>query len=267
MKKQLCLLVALALSLTAVSCSKIKARMEIRQANDLYVQEKYAEALEHYEEARNIDPTFPELDRLIGYSSIGLYEPENKTPDNEKHADRAILELQRYLKKRPSDVSARDALIGVFLNADRIGQAIDFFKGYLRENPADLDAVKSIATLYAKEGDFNESLNWYEKITLLDAKNPEAFYTYGVVCYEKIAKNPPADPAEKLAIVEKGKAALERSLQLKPDYFDSLVYLNLLYRQQANIEIDPEKQLELIARADELRGRAMEIARARKAGK
>ena len=56
-------------------------------------------------------------------------------------------------------------------------------------------------------------------------------------------------------------------MQLRPDYFDAIVYLNLLLRQQANIETDPVKQQELIAEADKLRARAMEIAKLRKAGK
>jgi tetratricopeptide (TPR) repeat protein len=122
-----------------------------------------------------------------------------------------------------------------------------------------------VATLYAKQGNFNESLNWYEKITLLDAKNPEAHYIYGVVCWEKVAKNPPADIAERMAIIEKGRAALNRAMALRTDYIEAIAYQNLLYRQQALIETDPVKQQELIAKADELRNQAMEINKRRKA--
>ncbi|MGZ5494876.1 MAG: tetratricopeptide repeat protein, partial [Thermoanaerobaculia bacterium] len=167
--------------------------------------------------------------------------------------------------KRPDDEIAREALINLYLNANRTTDAINFFREYLQKNPADLAAVRSVAQLYAKQGNFNEALNWYEKITLLDSKNPEAFYIFGVVCYEKVAKNPPADMAERLAIIEKGKAALARSISLKADYFESMAYLNLLYRQQALVETDPVKQQELIAQADVIRNQAVEIIRKRKA--
>jgi tetratricopeptide (TPR) repeat protein len=268
MKRMLCLIGALTLSFCLTGCKAIKARSEIKVANEAYSHEEYATALQHYTAARQIDPSFPDLDRLIGYSQIGLYVPDDKTPKNEAHADAAIAELTRYLKKRPNDRLAREALISMYLTANRTSQAIDYFRNYLTQHPGDLEAVKSIATLYSKQGDFNESLNWYQKITLLDSKNPEAFYIYGVVCYEKVAKNPPQDPNEKLAILEKGKSALNHAIELKPDYAEAMAYVNLLWRQQALIDAatDPVKAQEDVKKADEIRNRAMEILKQRKAG-
>jgi hypothetical protein len=267
MKRTLCLLGALTLSLSLFGCEKIRARNEIKAANDAYEHEDYATALVHYTRARQIDQSFPDLDRMIGYSQIGLYVPDDKTPKNEAHADAAIAELSHYLKKRPNDRIARDAMINMYLNANRTSQAIDYFRNYLNQHPADLDAVKSIATLYAKQGNFNESLNWYQKITLIDSKNPEAFYIYGVVCYEKVAKNPPADDNEKMAILQKGKDALQRAIDMKPDYFEAMAYLNLLWRQQALLDAktDPVKAQADVAQADQIRNRAIAIINAKKA--
>ena len=157
----------------------------------------------------------------------------------------------------------------MYLTANRTSQAIDYFRNYLTAHPGDLEAVKSIATLYSKQGDFNESLNWYEKITLLDSKNPEAFYVFGVVCYEKVAKNPPADLNEKLAILEKGKAALTHATEMRPDYAEAMAYINLLWRQQALIDAptDPLKAQEDVKKADAIRNRAVQILAQRKAGK
>jgi tetratricopeptide (TPR) repeat protein len=265
MKKVLCLLAALTLAGTSFSCQKIEARMEIKQANEAYQKEDYSTALQHYTRARQIDPSFPELDRMIGYSQIGLYVPDDKTPQNEAHADQAIAQLSEYLKKKPDDRIARDALINMYLNANRTSQAIDYFIHYLTDHPADLEAVKSIATLYAKQGDFNKSLEWYQKITLLDSKNPESFYIFGVVCYEKVAKNPPADVNEKRDIIEKGKGALQHAIDLKSDYFEAMAYLNLLWRQQALTETDPLKAQDDIKHADEIRNKALEIINKKKA--
>ncbi len=267
MKKKLCLFAALVLSLFSVGCVRqIEARAAIKQANEAYNKEDYSHALEYYTKARKIDPeSFPELSRMIGYSQIGLYIPEDKTPKNEAHADAAITELNTYLKKRPDDRIARDALISMYLSSNRTSQAIEYFKSYLNGHPGDLEAVKSIARLYSQAGDFNESMNWYEKITLLDSKNPESFYIFGVVLYEKVAKNPPQDPVEKRTILEKGKAALQHAIDMKPDYFEAMAYLNLLWRQQALMETDPLKAQADVAEADKIRGRAMEIIKAKKA--
>ncbi|MGH9423187.1 MAG: hypothetical protein ACRD3J_24640, partial [Thermoanaerobaculia bacterium] len=117
MKKVLCLMAALTLALSSFGCNKIRARMEIKAGNEAYQKEDYAGALPHYESARRIDSSFPELERLVGYCQIGLYVPDDKSPKNEMHADLAIRELNDYLQKRPDDRIARDALINMYLNA------------------------------------------------------------------------------------------------------------------------------------------------------
>jgi hypothetical protein len=265
MKKKASLVGALLVAVASFGCQQINARMEIKEANRAYTAEQYDTALKHYLAAREIDAGFVDLDRMIGYSYIGTFKPEDNTPQNQKTADRAIEHLKRYLKNRPEDETAREALINLYLNANRTGQAIGFFKEHLARKPNDLDAVKSVATLYAKDGNFAEALNWYEKITLLDSNNAEAFYIYGVVLYEKVAKNPDIDQAKNFQYIEKGKAALEKAAAMRKDYFEAIVYTNLLYREQAKREMDPIKQQELLAKADEYRNRAVAITRARKA--
>ncbi len=268
MKKVLCLIAALTLALSSLGCTKIQARMEIKAANEAYQKEDWSTALQHYKRARQIDPSFDDLTRLVGYSEIGLYVPDDKTPKNEAHADAAILELNDYLQKKPEDRIARDALINMYLNANRTTQAIDYFRNYLANHPADLEAVKSIAVLIAKTGNFDESLNWYQKITLLDAKNPESFYIYGVVCYEKVSKNMAgADPAQKMEIINRGKEALQHAIDMKADYAEAMAYLNLLWRQQALVDAitDPVKAQADVAQADAIRNQTMQILNARKA--
>lgn len=266
MKKTVCLATALVLSIFAISCTQLQTRMALRDANHAYEEENYKVALERYQAARQMDAaSFPEIDRMIGYCYIALFSPESDTPENAQYADQAINHLQRYLQRRPGDDAAREAMVNLMLNADRTSQAIEFFKAYLAKNPADLPTVRSIATLYAKQGDFNESLNWYEKITLLDSKNPESFYTFGVVAFEKVNRNPPADMAERMMIIERGRAALTEAMRLREDYFEAIVYQNLLYREEAKITEDPVRQQELLAQADQLRNQAVAITRARKA--
>ena len=249
-----------------VGCRQLGVRMEIQNANRAYAQRRYDVALEHYLAARQIDPSMVDLDRLIGYCYIGRFEPENETKENQQVADQAIESLKRYLVARPDDLIARDTLISLFLAADRNAQAIGFFADHLKKHPGDLDAAKSIATLSAKAGDFPGALHWYREITLLDGRNPEAFYIYGVVIYEKVHKRPDLIEAANLTLIEEGKTALGRAIQLRPDYFEALVYLNLLYREQANrLEGDDPRRLELETQAEELRERAIAIQQARKA--
>src|SRR5260221_2704148 len=127
MKKKLCLLAALCLSVASFSCQKIAARMAIRDANTAYEKEDYKTALSGYEKARTIDSSFADLDRMVGYSEIGLYIPDEKSPTNEAHADAAIPELNKHLKKRPNDPGAPDAPVNRNPNPNRPNQAIASF--------------------------------------------------------------------------------------------------------------------------------------------
>lgn len=265
MKKNLCLAVALLLAATSVGCGKLNARMKLKDANVLYSDEKYQEAIRAYEQARQLDPQFAEIDRMIGYSLIGLYRPDAEGPQNEQIADRAVLELQKYLKKRPEDTIAKEALINLFLNAERTTDAIRYFESELKEDPRNLDAARSVARLYAQQGDFENSLTWYERVAQMDKDNPEAFYTFGVVVYEKVAKDPPADREETFRMIQRGRQALQRAINLNRDYFEANVYMNLLYREEAKLIEDPEQQQEIYMKADQYRNRAIEITKARKA--
>jgi uncharacterized membrane protein YukC len=61
MTKKLCLIAALSLSLLSlVSCTKVQARMAIKDANDAYAKEDYDAALKGYaKRARSTAAVFP----------------------------------------------------------------------------------------------------------------------------------------------------------------------------------------------------------------
>ena len=60
-------------------------------------------------------------------------------------------------------------------------------------------------------------------------------------------------------IIEDGMASLQTALKLKPDNFDALTYMNLLYREKAKIETDDAKKAEDVAQADKYREQALEL--------
>ena len=53
--------------------------------------------------------------------------------------------------------------------------------------------------------------------------------------------------------------ALNKALQIKPDYFEALSYLNLLYREKAKIETDPAKKQEYTDTANKYLQQALEL--------
>ena len=64
----------------------------------------------------------------------------------------------------------------------------------------------------------------------------------------------------------KGLAAIEKALQLKPDYVEAIVYKGLLLRAEALLEKDPAKQQQLIKDATTLSEKANAMRKAKTAG-
>jgi len=60
--------------------------------------------------------------------------------------------------------------------------------------------------------------------------------------------------------------AVDRALQIKPDYIDALVYKGLLLRLQANLESNGDKQKELLKQAEQLSNQANDLRKKKAAG-
>jgi hypothetical protein len=55
--------------------------------------------------------------------------------------------------------------------------------------------------------------------------------------------------------------ALNKAMQLREEYDDAMAYLNLLYREKADLVATPEEREELIATANSWIDKAVEIKR------
>src|SRR4029079_9439827 len=91
--------------------------------------------------------------------------------------------------------------------------------------------------------------------------------TIGVTAWSKSYRNPPPDVEQHRALIDLGIKSLEKALQLEGDkpLFETLTYINLIWREKVKVEVDPFKQQEYIKTADEYRNRAMELRKQLKA--
>ena len=68
--------------------------------------------------------------------------------------------------------------------------------------------------------------------------------------------------AQKRAYIDLGIEASDRALAVQDNYVDAIVYKSILVRQKANLEADATSRQTLLAQADALRTRALELQRA-----
>jgi tetratricopeptide (TPR) repeat protein len=251
--------VLILLAAAQVGCNKIKSRQEIKKGNEYFKATQYQAALASYQEAQRLDPGEKKLDKFIGETYMALYQPGSKHQKDIEFANNSIKHLQTYLQAYPNDRKVREYLVSMYLAQDRYDDAIGFYQDLLKTDPKDSKAMSSLAAMYFKKGDFQNGLEWEKKRAALDPRNPEPYVMIGVQAWDRSYHYPDVPAEIRGKIIGDGIDALQTALKLKPDNFDALTYMNLLYREKAKIETDEAKKAEDVAQADKYREQALEL--------
>jgi tetratricopeptide (TPR) repeat protein len=250
-----------ALSVTGTGCSRLQSRQLIKKGNQYFKEQLYADALEKYKQAKELDPKEIRLDKFIAMSYMGMYNPGSQDEKNIQSLANAIEYFKKYVAVKPDDEKAAKLLVTTYMNSQKYDEAIDFFKDMVQKNPKDSPAVQTIAMLYAKKGDFENSMTWQRKRAEIEPTNAEVYYTMGVTAWDKSYNSvPEALPADqRRAIVEQGIKDLNKALELNPDYFEAMFYENLLDRELAKVEPSGAARAELLRQADEWQRKGLEV--------
>jgi tetratricopeptide (TPR) repeat protein len=217
-------LVALALVLPLLGgCTKLKARDQLNKGVQAYKNAKYELAIEHFKNAVAYDPKLLNARLYLATAYAQQYIPGADTPENNQMGQ----------------------------------QAIDEYKRVLEMDPKNTNSVKGIASLYFNMKKFDQAKEYHNKAKELDPNDPEEYYSTGVIDWTQ-AYAPrqearaslglkPDEPLKDKKVceslrdrnmpkVEEGIQNLNKALQLRPDYDDAMAYLNLLYREKADLE-------------------------------
>lgn len=130
-----------------------------------------------------------------------------------------------------------------------------------RAIPGDKAILHALAALYTRTGRFDEAVAILQQAAQIDPTDPEGHHRVAVYYWEKADRDKALTPGEQHSYILAGIEAEDRALAIDGDYDQALVHKNILLRLQASTESDKAVQQRLIAEADALRTRAVEIAR------
>lgn len=247
-------LVIAVLALLAAGCQKLKARDQLNKGVQAYRSARYPEAVEFFKRAIQLDPDFPTAKLYLATAYMMQYIPGAESPENLQMAQAAH----------------------------------DTFLEVLKQNPNDTVAIASIASLYFNQKKFDEAEEWNRKLIQVDPKNKDAFYTLGVIAWTKAFQvnaearaklgMRPEDPgplkdkkvreqikARQWNQIEQGIKDLEKALELDREYDEAMAYLNLLFRQRADLQDTPEAYKKDTEVADTWIQRTLETKKAKAA--
>jgi tetratricopeptide (TPR) repeat protein len=177
---------------------------------------------------------------------------------------------------------------------NRIGQqAIEEYEKVLAANPSrdqKITSLKGIASLYFNMKKLDQAKKANLNVAEADPSDPDSYYSIGVVDWTqtyqprmeeraKLGMKPdePLNAKDKnqkkvcdelkqknSANIQEGITALNKALELRPDYDDAMAYLNLMYREKADVECDdPAARAADLKTADEWVDKTMAAKRAK----
>ena len=187
-------------------------------------------------------------------------------PDKLNDPAKAEPVVQKMIQMEPGEPTNYFQLAKIYEDAGAYDEAEKVFQQAKEARPADPAVYMQLAGYYNRQGQFDKTIDALEERAAKEPNNPEAFYTISTYYWDKAYRDFKLKENEKREFVQKGVQAVDRALQIKPDYMEALVYKNLLLRLEANLEKDPSKQQALIKQADQLRDKAQELRKQKAAG-
>ena len=257
------LAIPIVLSVALSGCDKFEARTAFKLGNVSYKNEAYREAIASYERGLQLDPSAKKVWRSLGLAALAVYRPGDPSKQNMEYAETALHAFEKYAEAFPQDVKIQEYVLTILMGSERFDEALKRLRVNAQKNPNDKSTQQAITSILVKQKKLDEADRWVK--SLGNRAESVNFYTVGVYAWD-IAYNDPMMPAEeRIKVVETGIEALRKSVKMTPDSFDSNVYLNLILREKAKLETDPETQQALIAEAITYQDKAKAIVAARKA--
>jgi len=234
------LAVAIAALAIGTGCSKLQSRDHLNKGVQAFTAAQYPEAVEHFKTAVELDPNFPTARLYLATAYMQQYIPGAISPENDKMASEAYTQFQKVLEQDPKNTVA----------------------------------IASIASLNLNQKKWDESQQWYEKLTAVDPQNADAYYSLGFIAWSKwypaygaaraglgMKQEDPGPIKDKKVkeelkakygpVIEAGLQSLDKALQINPEYDDAMAYENLLVRERADLADTKEEYDKQIKIADD----------------
>jgi tetratricopeptide (TPR) repeat protein len=187
-------------------------------------------------------------------------------PDKLNDPAKAEPMVQKMIQLEPGEPTNYFQLAKIYEDAGAYPEAEQMLIKAKEVKPNDPAVYSTLAAFYNRQNQFEKTIAALEEGASKEPNNPVGYYTISAYYWDNGQRNFRLNEAQKRENIAKGLVAVNRALEIKPDYTEALVNKGLLLRLQANLEKDPKKQQDLLKEAVALRDKAEEIRKAKTAG-
>lgn len=251
MKGRLMICIVAICAVATAGCTKLQARDNLNKGVQSFKASKYDDAVGYFQKAKELDPTLTNARLYLATAYATMYIPGAPSEENVRNGEMAIKEFREVLQNDPNSLPAIDGIGSILYNMG--GTPYDPKK-------------------------FEESRSFHQKHIQISPNDPDPYYWIGVINWTltfrannqmraeyKQANNKELKDVDPLpakvrdgfkqyyeATVDEGIKALEKAIHLNPEYDSAYAYLNLLYRQKADMDESKADREQHLAKADEL---------------
>ena len=240
----------LVLAGASAGCKKLEARDNLNKGVQAFKNAKYADAVEFFKRAIELDPRYPTAKLYLATAYMSQYIPGAESPENLSFAENAAKYFMEVLNEDPNNTTAIKSLASL---------------AYQQSSGA--------PTTEEKLARLDKAAEWNRRLAQVNPQEKEAYYSLGVIAWAKFypvwmsTRNKlgmrPDEPGplkdkkvrtellEKyMALIEDGIQNLKKALEIDPEYDDAMAYLNLLHRERADLHDDAAAYKKDIDEAD-----------------
>lgn len=220
--------------------SKLQSRDNLNKGVKAFTDQKYDAAAQYFQKSIELDPNFPDdVPRMYLATAYMLqFVPGSMDPKSEQMGKKAIETFAEVVTRSEAD------------------------------GKPNVNAMLAIASLNYQMKNVEETKAWCRRVLRIEPKTEEekknaaeAHYRIAVIDFDTVNEETgtlgenieflqPEDKEKLQEDIQEGLDHLEKAIELRSDYFDAMMYQNLLWREKAKMEDNEEEKLKLINQAD-----------------
>lgn len=251
------LLTLLVAVLTLTGCQKLKARDELNKGVRAYKDAQFNAAIEHFQEAIKLDPQLINARVYLAIAYASQFVPGSPAEANQRMGEAAIKAFEDVLQLDPGNITSLSYMASLHLNIGATQKTIEEIRPWLDKAK---QYRRRLMELEPRKAEHPYSVGVYDW-TLTYRPRMELRNKMGLLRPEQpIPRREREQLAEQnSAFVDEGIQMLQQALKLDPEYADAMAYLNLMYREKADLAASADEREAWLKQADDLAERASQI--------
>lgn len=238
-------------------CRRLRARDQLNKGVGAFRNAQFQAAIMHFKQAVSLDPTLLNARLYLATAYNQQYIPGGESPENVKIGQQAIDAFEEVLKVDPNNSTAIASIGQMYYNMKQFEKAKEYQRHWVEVEPNNPIPYYWIGMLdWAIVFPRTQQMRKDLKIEFpKDPKNPSSLPPFPEKARAQLEE-------QNAPLVKEGVEVLEKAIQLKPNDFDTMSYLNLMYRQKADLESDAAAREADLKQAEDWVSKAIALKKA-----